>query len=200
MATIKLQPSGKVVIKDGKVACGCCEPFDPCLSCPPVFGDWTVSGSGGPLSFTYVENYETGPEGADGRICRDEGYVFAIPPDDPCFFTDPYQCEQSEISAIFYRSGTRLATCGWTLEFSAGFELFRTVTLHGPNGESEVVPDWPILSRTIPEPYPPIFIPGDNPTGTFSLSTESFPNPFGIPEDWTIEAPSFSYNYTLTIT
>ena len=24
MATIKLQPSGKVVIKDGKVACGCC--------------------------------------------------------------------------------------------------------------------------------------------------------------------------------
>ena len=25
MATVKLQPSGKVVIKDGKVACGCCE-------------------------------------------------------------------------------------------------------------------------------------------------------------------------------
>jgi hypothetical protein len=25
MATIKLQPSGKVVLKDGKVACGCCE-------------------------------------------------------------------------------------------------------------------------------------------------------------------------------
>jgi len=26
MATIKLQPSGKVVIKDGKVACACCNP------------------------------------------------------------------------------------------------------------------------------------------------------------------------------
>jgi hypothetical protein len=27
MATIKLQPSGAVVIKDGKVSCGCCEPM-----------------------------------------------------------------------------------------------------------------------------------------------------------------------------
>jgi hypothetical protein len=30
MATIKLQPSGKVVIKDGKVACACCVPTVVC--------------------------------------------------------------------------------------------------------------------------------------------------------------------------
>ena len=29
MATVKLEPSGKVVIKDGKVACGCCGPERP---------------------------------------------------------------------------------------------------------------------------------------------------------------------------
>lgn len=31
MATIKLQPSGKVVLKDGKVACGCCEVEECCM-------------------------------------------------------------------------------------------------------------------------------------------------------------------------
>ena len=205
--TLGRTSSGSIKIKTDEpggglraVGCACCGSFDPCFSCPPVFGDWTISASGGPLPLAYVENYETGPEGSDRRICRDEGYVFAISPDDPCFFEYPYQCDQSQISAIFYRSGTTLATCGWTLEFSAGFELFRPVTLYGPDGEVEVVPDWPILSKTVPQPNPPIFILGDNPAGTFSILTESFPNPNGIPTGWTIEAPSFAFNYTLTIT
>ena len=34
MATIKLQPSGKVVLKDGKVACGCCEEPEGCCMYP----------------------------------------------------------------------------------------------------------------------------------------------------------------------
>ena len=34
MATIKLQPSGAVVIKDGKVACSCCGPLPSCCYYP----------------------------------------------------------------------------------------------------------------------------------------------------------------------
>jgi len=46
MATIKLQPSGAVVIKDGKVACTCCELPAPCCYYPSAIlaqGIYTVN-------------------------------------------------------------------------------------------------------------------------------------------------------------
>ena len=42
MATIKLQPSGAVVVKDGKVACSCCE--QPPTSCCPYPAQALVDG------------------------------------------------------------------------------------------------------------------------------------------------------------
>ena len=42
MATIKLQPSGKVVLKDGKVSCSCCAPEVPCcmyIAQDYIYGD-----------------------------------------------------------------------------------------------------------------------------------------------------------------
>lgn len=69
MATIKLQPSGKVVLKDGKVACGCCETccmypaqglVDAIYTADDLPDDVTVDGTSFPRSGTTYGNTTNG--------------------------------------------------------------------------------------------------------------------------------------------
>jgi len=85
MSTIKLQPSGAVVLKDGKVACACCGPmiisysyeddpslgkgFDECpLVAPPCGMDAVASCSGATISgFLYSDVWPTIPAGKTAK-------------------------------------------------------------------------------------------------------------------------------------
>lgn len=160
-----------------------------------MFGDWNFSATGGPIPFTYGGNYETVisdcEDGGGARVCVDFFDAFG-------FVSEPSgDMTYSEATASVTRSGTNLTNCGWTISLQAGFEIFDTVTLNGPDGETEVVDNWPFYSMY---ETPEIFIAGNSPTGTFSLITQSYPSTGNIPEGWTIQAPSHSYEYTFSIT
>jgi hypothetical protein len=58
MATIKLQPSGKVVLKDGKVACTCCEELENCLYNAQALVDGIYSANDLPDTFTVFGGFE----------------------------------------------------------------------------------------------------------------------------------------------
>ena len=180
------------------VNCACCGPFFACCDCPAVLGDWNFSVTGGPpIPFTDGGNEQTivtdCEDGGGPRVCNDIFDAFGegeVTPSGTAF---------NFAAADFFRSGTNLSNCGWDIRLLAYFEIFDTVTLNGPDGETEVVDDWPFYSTTDPDPPSQIFIPGNSPTGTFSLITQSYPSPNNIPEGWTISAPSHSYEYTFSI-
>ena len=120
MATIKLQPSGKVVIKDGKVACSCCE--ECCMY----------------LSTDFQEEKITQYDLPDELFFEIQGFEFLIPRVEEYYNDDlsinvnyelidvanPFDPEQDPVISIFI---------GY--EFDISSQWITDVTLYDPLGD-----------------------------------------------------------------
>ena len=134
MATIKLQPSGKVVIKDGKVACGCCEQPTGCCMYPAqgladaiytaddLPDDVTVNGTSFPRSGTTYGNTTNGVIFEENVWAK---YTSGVRSSRPCLiqggvedqFADSYQITAQGESVIVTRTND---ICIWTGENQYG--------------------------------------------------------------------------------
>ena len=192
---IKIKTDGSAGLR--AVGCACCGPplpFFACCDCPAVMGDWGFSVTGGPIPFNYENQNETivddCGEGAEPRVCFDifNAYGFGTPTP---IGSEPF----SFAFADFARSGADLASCGWDLRFEAGFYLFETATIKGPNGEIDYIYDNQFSGQTVNE----IFI--NNPVGTYDVFVDGDPSTSQVPEGWTLIAPTpRQYKYTFVIT
>ena len=151
MATIKLQPSGAVVIKDGKVACGCCKPPPP----PPWAFDTSIGSSGCPEKCSeLLDLWDGGLSGWDKSICGGGGSPFIVSNSDPLrdlkitiktrpnmtlSFTGFTLCgetfpPETEVTIIEF---TIPAGCDDSIDISDKFTAFYDCTCTNPNSQSQ---------------------------------------------------------------
>ena len=172
MATIKLQPSGKVVIKDGKVACGCCD-FQPCRDCPPLLANFTFSLTGYKVgSFQEVVQYPP-------IICPSDNCNYRPFPNIPprtCF--DSWQAFSEEENEFNFKSfaielsrqstNGRLSGCCWLLHLAVSIFESDSCAVFGSDD---------------------VIITSLNPAGSYPFTISAQCDPFG-PTD---------FNFTVTV-
>ena len=108
MATIKLQPSGAVVIKDGKVACGCCELGDCCFYHTQALANGTYMVGDLPDEIIFNRPFGLGPLSLFKGVWFFGNYPEAII--SGAFFGRPE--EEFEGSVVYY--GEESFSDGWT--------------------------------------------------------------------------------------
>ena len=181
MATIKLQPSGAVVLKDGKVACGCCGggAFIPCAECAPLLANFTFSLTGdqvGSLTeFQYPpiicpsDNCNLFPfPNIPPRTCTDSWSAFSG--------TNPTNYKNFAISINRATTNGGLSGCCWELFFQVQgyfeFEFMGFPDICAVNGSDSVK------------------ISSLNPAGSYPFTISAQCDPLGPPTD---------FNFTVTV-
>jgi hypothetical protein len=181
MATIKLQPSGAVVMKDGKVSCTCCGAgaFIPCADCAPLLKNFTFSLTGDQVGSLTEFQYPP-------IICpSDNCNLVPFPNISPRTCSDSWDAFSGQgtlFSKLFAISINRASTtgdvsgCCWQLTLvvqgTFEFEFMGSPDICAVNGSDSVN------------------ITSLNPAGSYPFTISAQCDPFGLPTD---------FNFTVTV-
>ena len=159
MATIKLQPSGAVVLKDGKVSCSCCEVgccmypaqalADGGYEVSDLPDDVTVNGTGFPRSGTTYGNTTNGVIFEENVWAK---YTSGVRSSRPCLiqggvedqFADSYTITPNVGGAASPTVVTRISLCVWRGTDTCGNFVYLS---YGPNPDGGQDIMWNVFFR-----------------------------------------------------